>query len=249
MYGADTLTGTFVGNGTVIYDGTMPASPADKFTSTSWRGTLWLERITNIAGWEPTDYGNHSSTIRMSGVQLSMHTDAHQAETISYGGTLDIVDSYSDGFTADYGLEINNGWADATTRFAKLTGTGTIKDTSNAATHTFAFTDASGFTGSFNIVGKKRIKIGTGSKAVGNGQIVVQPGTVATVADSSTWSAAGGIQVYGTLNVEGKISGSVQRQEGGKFVVTSGSAVLGDLRDFTCVTLSAEQGVDTVGVE
>ncbi|MBO6067142.1 MAG: hypothetical protein J6P80_03175, partial [Kiritimatiellae bacterium] len=231
-----------VGNGTVVYTGAMPASPADKFTNPTWHGTLWLERQHGLTGVTFANFGNANSTLRLTDMQLWCNGG-------DFAGTLDLSNADSNGDPADYALEINNGGSTQTTTFAKLTGSGTVRDTDNAATHTFVFNDVSDFTGSINIVGNKRIKIGSGSQTVGNGQIVVQPGVTATIAGDATWSAANGIQVYGTLNVEGKIDGSVQCHDSGKFVVTSGNAVLGDLRDFTYVTLDAGTEVDWVSVE
>jgi len=239
VYSADALTGTIVGNGTVIYTGVMPASPADKFTNLTWHGTLWLERQHGITDVTFANFGNVNSTLRLTDMQLWCNGG-------DFAGTLDLSNADSNGDPADYALEINNGASTQTTTFAKLTGSGTVRDTDNAATHTFVFNDVSDFTGSIKIVGGKRIKIGAGSKSVGKGQIVVQPEAVATVAGDATWSAANGIHVYGTVNIAGVISGSVQCYDGGKFVVTGDNAALGDLRDFAHVELGT--GVTRVQV-
>lgn len=241
VYSADTLTGAFTGSGTIVYNGVMPASPADKFTNTSWQGTVWLEHQTNVTEVTFANFGSKNSTIKLTDMQLYCRSS-------EYNGTLELSNADSDGAPAAYALEINNGYSNETVTFARLTGSGTFQDTSSSVTQPFVFTDVSGFKGSIRVVGK-RIKIGAGSQAASGGQIVVQPGVTATIAGDATWSAANGLHVYGTVNVEGKIDGSVQCHDSGKFVVTSGNAVLGDLRDFTYVTLDAGTEVDWVSVE
>lgn len=209
-----TVSGTLKGDGTVVYTGT--ATPSGLvFTDNAWEGTLWLEKKTGVTAWEPTSYGSANSTIRMTGIQLYFNTQAHQSDNVSFDGTLEVTDTYSDGTAASYGIEINNGWSSATTTFGALKGTGTIKDTDQSATPLLAFNDASEFEGTINLSYNKKIRVGTSNDIVNAGELFIASGKSVTVSSGKTWTASGGFYVLGTLTLggtgstlSGKVSGS-----------------------------------------
>lgn len=196
-----TVSGTLKGDGTVVYTGT--ATPSGLvFTDNAWEGTLWIEKKIGVTAWEPTSYGSANSTIRMTGIQLYFNTAAHASSNVSFDGTLEVTDTYSDGTAASYGIEINNGFSNATTTFGALKGTGTIKDTDQSATPLLAFNDASEFAGTINLSYNKKIRIGT-SGEVWAGEVYIAAGKSVTVASGKTWTSNGGFYVLGTLTLGG----------------------------------------------
>ena len=212
---ADRLDGTtFTGEGTVVYDGVLPTA-GKGWTDSAWTGTVWLKNYgsggessnVGVIGTNSNNadnnvmngWGNAGSSVKFTNVR-------GWCDTGSLPWTLILEDDGS-----NYAWYNNNGYSARETTFASLRGTGTLYDTGNTGCrHKITFTDASGFSGAFNVSGK-RIGLGGSSTAPnnanGSGSIEVVSGKTATVASGKTWTAGtGGFRVYGTLNDNGTLA-------------------------------------------
>ena len=201
---ADRLDGTtFAGSGTVVYDGTAPATGKGWTDSDNWAGTVWLKNYA-IAGLDPGDFANARSTLRLS---LCTGYFNNGDNTKTCAGTLDLQND-----TGSYAFSVDNGWStNGKTIFAKLTGSGTLGVQTKDIAQRYVFKDASGFTGTVNLAGRPlRVIFGDGeSLSPEEGSITVATGATVTIASGKTWTAnKNGFAVNGTLNVDGTLASS-----------------------------------------
>ena len=214
---ADRLDGTtFTGAGTVVYDGSQPDTTKG-FDNSAWTGTVWVKNIgsapdgetqntavtlgsdtTTAADNAINSWGNANSYVKFTNVR------GHVAAA-NCPWTLVLEDG------ADtYAWYNNNGWTGRDITIAALEGDGTFYDqANNGCRQILTFTEASNFTGSFNISGK-RIGLGGNNTADNNqtyrGTIEVASGKTVTVAAGKTWTTGMGFRVYGTINATGTLA-------------------------------------------
>ena len=210
------VTNVVTGCGTVVYDGLQPSVDLG-FDDDAWSGTVWVKNIgsapdgetQNTAvtlGFDTTDasqntissWGNANSYVKFTNVR------GHVAAA-NCPWTLVLEDG------ADtYAWYNNNGWTGRDITIAALEGDGTFYDQANVGCRQLlTFTEASNFTGSFNIAGK-RIGLGGNNTAENNqayrGTIEVASGKTVTVAAGKTWTTGMGFRVYGTINATGTLA-------------------------------------------
>ena len=138
------------------------------------------------------------------------------------GGTLELIDN---GDTK--ALTLSNGYGGFRAVFDALTGTGTFKS-SDAHRHTYVFKDASAFEGTIELSTGAQTKVILGDDTEStpdDGSITIPSGAEATIKTGKIWSAVGGMNVLGTLKVEG--TGSAVAN------VTAQSSAIIDLSAFT----------------
>ncbi len=230
MVGSSLTPAAVTGNGTVVYDGAQPSTTLGFDNSANWQGTVWVKNVgsggetsnttvtlgsdtSTAANNTINNWGNANSRVKFTNVRG--HVSA-----CNCAWTLVLED---DGDTKAW--YNNNGWTGSSKDpvFAKLAGDGTFYDTYNdGCRQNVTFTDASEFTGTFN-VGAKRIGIGGTNTADNNqdyrGTIEIVSGAVATIASGKTWTSATGFRVNGTLNVDGTLSCSASTAVSGSGTV------------------------------
>ena len=238
---------TFIGSGTVAYNGVLPTT-GKGWTEPTWTGTVWLKNYG--AGGESTKvgvigtdfgiadnnvmngWGNANSSVKFTNVR-------GWCDTGSLPWTLILED---DGST--YAWYNNNGYSARETVFASLKGTGTLYDTGNTGCRQkITFTEASGFTGAFNVSGK-RIGLGGSStaanNATGSGSIEVVSGNSVTVSSDKVWTASGGIKVGGELRASGLArfgnSTTITTTDNGTFTLTDSNSTQDHGVDYARIT-------------
>ena len=211
---ADRLDGTtFTGGGTVVFDGTLPTA-GKGWTESTWTGTVWLKNYgtggessnVGVIGSDSgvadnnvmNGWGNAESSVKFTNVR-------GWCDVGSLPWTLILEDD-----STNYAWYNNNGYAARETTFASLKGSGTFYDAgNNGCRQKLTFTDATGFSGAFN-VGGKRIGLG-GSSTASNadaegGTIEVVSGKAATIDSGKTWTARNSFRIYGTLTDNGTLA-------------------------------------------
>ena len=209
-----TITGTVVGDGTVVYASTKPISGLG-WTAGTWTGTVKITDLTN-GGYVPFDeYGNENSYIKAPGFTgyTKMSTSDRCLATL-------VIDS-------DTTFTLNNGNSGTGFKFSKLSGSGNLVLTGKTqATTQYVFEDVSGFTGNVTVDpdndgsnwNDKSIVLGAPTTWTINatscnnykGKLVIA-GNV-TVATGKTFSGATVVNGTGTLTLGGTgstISGTV----------------------------------------
>ena len=220
-----TSSGTVSGSGLVAFDGSLPATSLGWTDSAAWTGTLWLKNITHNGtssgdgrNFNPKNYGNSLSTVRLTGVLCYFPSGA-----VTCDAKVELVD---DGSTV--ALEVDNGSGGATYTFAELAGTGTLKGTgaggANAnSIHYIRVLKWSSFTGNIDMVTRTVLfttntaDSGTpwGSATTytkGDGTIYIDAEETAVVqASGATWKAKrfvveGTLEANGTLATNGTVT-------------------------------------------
>ena len=199
--------------------------------SLSGNGVYWLKNAT-LTGFSAATIADEDLTLRLTGC-----TGYFNGNTIS-PGTLDLQD---DGNTKAFTVSNCSSSTAGAIVFAKLTGSGTFTASNADVFPRYAFTDPSSFTGTFaiptSVAGKSlgevgfrpvRIILGTqGSLDPDKGSITVVSDTTATIAAGKTWTAPGGIEVDGTLNLgAGATAPKLKSGSDGMVVVASGTATV-----------------------
>ncbi len=212
---------TFTGAGTVVYDGSQPATTKG-FDNSAWTGTVWVKNVGDTSKGEATgdaykvttclgsssgtaeqnilnNWGNASSFVKFTNVRGYM-------STASVPWTLVLED---DGDTKAW--YNNNGWTDRSITIATLKGDGSIWDINDGGCRPFLnFGDASQFTGTIKVLGKQVFLNDTSNTGSGTslsaGRITVPANQTLTVASGKTWHTRNGLVVNGTLNVNGTLA-------------------------------------------
>lgn len=228
-----------VGQPILVYRGAVPSVSGSNFTSNSipafvtdaaqWTGTIWLKE-TSVVDFNPNNYGNASSTVRLSGVSGYFANGS-----IACDPAIELVnDSYN------YGLDVNNGYSrdasnsDRQIVMSRLKGTGALWTSvpNKGQTVLMQILDWSEFSGPVQLV-NKIVVFGSYLPPVAefntSGGIYI--GTQASVTLGSQWRADGGIHVYGTLKATGvgtdqiRDGTVVHTYDSGKFVLVNSSDV------------------------
>ena len=199
--------------------------------SLSGNGVYWLKNAT-LTGFSAATIADADLTLRLTGC-----TGYFNGNTIS-PGTLDLQD---DGNTKAFTVSNCSSSTAGAIVFAKLTGSGTFTASNADVFPRYAFTDPSSFTGTFaipaSVAGKTlgdsgfrpvRIILGAhGTLDPDKGTITVVSDTTATIAAGKTWTAPGGIEVDGTLNLgAGATAPKLKSGSDGMVVVASGTATV-----------------------
>ncbi len=209
---------TVTGSGTIVYDGAQPATILGFDDSANWQGTVWVKNVGGTDGETSkttvtlgsdtstaadntiNNWGNANSCVKFTNVRG--HVSA-----CNCAWTLVLED---DGDTKAW--YNNNGWTASSKDpvFAKLTGDGTFYDQSNSGCRqNVTFLDASEFTGTFTVAGK-RIGLGGANTAQNDascrGTIEIVNSASATIASGKTWTTGMGFRINGTLNVNGTLA-------------------------------------------
>ena len=204
---ADRLDGTtFKGTGTVVYDGTAPATGKGWTDSDNWAGTVWI-KSQSVSSFEGNQFGNSRSTVRFTGVTGYLQTSSYNNSYV-HTVPLELVD---EGNTVAF--TYNNGWGGNLVKINTLKGTGTLAtgNSGGAGEHVY-IVDASDFTGAFNLSGKYVYVGGSqpdySASTNPNGKLEIRSGVTMTVPSGKTWTANGGFVVNGTLVANGTLSSS-----------------------------------------
>ena len=190
-------------------------------------GVYWLKNAT-LTGFSAATIADADLTLRLTGC-----TGYFNGNTIS-PGTLDLQD---DGNTKAFTVSNCSSSTAGAIVFAKLTGSGTFTASNADVFPRYAFTNPSSFTGTFaipaSVAGKTlgdsgfrpvRIILGAhGTLDPDKGTITVVSSTTASIAAGKTWTAPGGIEVDGTLNLgAGATAPKLKSGSDGMVVVASG---------------------------
>ena len=200
---------TAAGNGTAIYSGELPT--ANVFTSSDWRGTVWINGKSGVTGFNVNSYGNANSAVKISGVDGWI--------SAPFDNTVPVILENGE---FDYALKLTNGNSPSTdfpnrcTTFVKLSGSGTLTEALGNPTPMLKIYDATEFTGAITVT-KARIVFAAADSttlptpyytSIPQGSVYVDAGTSVTVPADTTWTANGGFVVNGTLVVNGALASS-----------------------------------------
>ena len=201
---------TFVGAGTVVFDGVKPTANKGWTDDSSWLGTIWVKNIPTSSNerkdWVLQNYGNANSTLRFTDVNLYFPSGT----TTAFPGTIDI-----DGA----GMNVCDGYASSIATIARLTGSGTLSTTGGSASgNGLTINDASAFTGTIALT-KYKVIIGTATGTSASGVLQIDSGKSITV---SSATAPGGFIVNGTLVANGTLVSSASPAVSGAGTVVFG---------------------------
>ena len=195
------VSGVLQGSETVVYDGANLKTDLQDgclvATNEAWRGVLCVTNA-SFKGLPPELVANANSVFRLTGCEGYFAGG-------SCPGTLELKD---EGGT--FAFVVNNGADNFESRFAKLSGDGTLACESKRIIQRYVFKDASAFTGSIltprlDDTSKKslRVIIGDGSyESPDLGTITLLSSADAVITDGRTWSASTN-HIYGTLSFVG----------------------------------------------
>ena len=220
---------TFAGSGTVAYTGVVP--PTGKgWTDSAWTGTVWIRNKSGITGnnnastgVQPNNLGNSLSKVKFSGVSGWLEAP------ITYNPEIVLEnDSYSYALQLTNGNSPNGSFPNRATIIQKLSGSGTLGcGGPSSAVPALRVYDASGFTGSIDTVNASG-DAKTGLVVVFCDEETTLPNTLVSMfinsslkrtiyvasgnevsfGSASTWTAATGFWIEGTLNASGTLSSS-----------------------------------------
>ena len=200
------VSGVLQGSGTVVYDGTNLTTDLNDgnlvANNVSWSGVLCAEKL-SIKCIRPELVANSNSVFRLTGCKG--YFDKGECS-----GTVELKDV--DGALA---FIVDNGAGDVESRFAKLSGDGTLACTKRNIFQRYVFNDASAFKGSIltprlddTTQKHLRVIIGNGSyETPDDGTITLLSSSEAVISDGKIWSASTN-HIYGTLSFVG--GGSLQ---------------------------------------
>ena len=198
-----------------------------------WSGTAWFWGCTGLSDFQPQNYGNSNSVVRLTNVK----------GVLASGNDCDVpVELYDDPDDASsVALELTGGYSGEVT-FCKIMGTGTLKTSTNYAAMNVRILDWSDFAGSL-AVSRMRVVFGTDEVGtVDNGadvlpdanhpwlSIYVSSDAEVTIPSGKTWSATGGFDVAGTLDMNDMttLSGTYAKFESGSTLVLPSDSATAD---------------------
>ena len=248
--GSYTFTGSFTGNGTLILTALLKSADPARWAA-GWNGTVVMPENANVSGLNFDNYGIEGSTVRLTGATTATWLRFSNGNKNPVAPTIEIPEGAS--FTlAHTGLSSSFAYTFKAIKGAgafsvNISGDIDLSDPGYSAY--FLLKDVSDFTGSLSATGAG-IAIGDTriANTVAGGKIIVSAGKTATIASGKTWSAASGIEVNGTLNVAGAMTGGLT---GGTGVVNlKGASIdLGKLTAATTQRYVAFSGVNTLTLE
>ena len=222
-------TGSLAGEGTLTLPaGTVPSTAlATLLQNASWQGTVVVSEYDNGTTALPLEsWANAGASLKLVGVRGKVigksSTELNIKELILANGV------------SGYGLNISAN-PDAMLIFKRLSGNGTLKESSGAAWQTvIEFRDASDFEGSIEQTsqgGRIYVSNITSGLLNGQGHITVGTGYSIKIGDGNTWSAGrgtyrGGIQIQGTVTLLGSASMNTDAQNDSYGVTLHGGSKL-----------------------
>lgn len=215
--GPSLLAGALSGDGEAVYTNALPSGVT---FSSGWTGTVALENISGITGDNCNfdDYGNQSSSVRLSGV--SGWIAAHYTNKVEivldndgYDYALKLTDAHSPQ-SSDHsgGANLNR-----CTVFNKISGSGKLTDTHATAWPVVKIYDASEFTGTLALKNAVVVFCTPDGDAALNGKtlyelfsatkgaVYVAEGTTVQIASGKSWSATCGLLGSGTAAWSGTV--------------------------------------------
>ena len=232
---------TYIGAGTVVYDGTKPATGKGWTDAENWSGTVWVKNISTSSNartdWDLALYGNANSTLRFTGVNLFFKGGTDNV----FPGTVDI-----DGD----GMNVCDGYGGSIATFTRLTGSGTLSTAGGSSSgNGLTINDASAFTGTIALT-KYKVIIGTATSTSASGVLQIESGKSITVVNAT---APGGFVVNGTLNVNGTLatSANVAVSGSGNVVFIGRGPIVGDAwwkNEAWTGTVTVKSVADLIGV-
>lgn len=216
----NTINVAVKGDGTLAFsDAILPAGTVlhDALKATDWTGTCVLKDVTGIGDFDPNNFGNDGSTLRLIGC-----SGYFKSASFSINPTVDLVNSTTANKT--YGLKVTNGYGSQVITFGKVTGSGTLlaSKPGGAPKTRLVCQDIAGFTGTFEVETNGNcsgIVLGSGytHSDQDNGKIVVLNGTTIP-AGVTLKNPIGGIKIpegavvtnKGTINGQMNGAGEVQ---------------------------------------
>ena len=224
------------GQPVIVYDGVLPAVSGSTFTSTSvptfvadsaqWAGTVWLKNKQNVANFNPNNYGNSASTLRISGFSVYF---PNQTTPLVINPAIELVnDSYN------YGLNVYDGFSrDASTQgryivINTLKGDGELWTGTAAPNVLMNVLDWSDFSGKIQLA-NKIVVFGSYVPPVAefntSAAIYIGEGTTVALPTAKQWRATGGIHVFGTFKAT-DIGSNQIREDTSVITYDSGTFVL-----------------------
>ena len=261
---AAALNGTIKGNGTLVYDATLPTVAL--FGNGGWQGTVHIKNIGHDGtesglgrDFAPGAYGNAKSTVRLENVVCYLPAEASVCDA-----TIELQDKYEGedffpALTLDYAVDNSK-----VHTFKALSGSGMlkVKKSANAAKQLLAIESVAGFTGAIalnsDMDGSCHQGIAIGSAAAYaaayDNMLTVAAGAAATINDAATWTVPGGVVNNGELTVNGVLasaaenngtltigdSGLVQGAVTNNGTLETGGTVLGDTVNNAAITANAK---------
>ena len=261
---AAALNGTIKGNGTLVYDATLPTGAL--FGNGGWQGTVHIKNIGHDGtesglgrDFAPGAYGNAKSTVRLENVVCYLPAEASVCDA-----TIELQDKYEGedffpALTLDYAVDNSK-----VHTFKALSGSGMlkVKKSTNAPKQLLAIESVAGFTGAIalnsDMDGSCHQGIAIGSAAAYaaayDNMLTVAAGAAATINDAATWTVPGGVVNNGELTVNGVLasaaenngtltigdSGLVQGAVTNNGTLETGGTVLGDTVNNAAITANAK---------
>lgn len=169
---------TFAGEGQVVFSGVAPSAAAKEIfqNAAQWTGTVWLKNLnlTN-ANFDMDNYGNADSKIKLTGI-TGYAAQASNPGVIDCSVPVELVDE-----DETLAVDLSNGFSNlknqpenvCTYTFAKITGSGTFKNSGGDCSPQYRFVDVADFTGKLWVAKNMRFSIGEGEGFGKSGAIVI----------------------------------------------------------------------------
>lgn len=191
--GANTSYTSIAGAGTLVLT-TTPDTSAIRVSDT-WTGTVKVQCALGNA-FNYNAIGREGSTIEITSTGSANYfaKNAQIAANLEINGT----------------ISQNNGWSDdgGATLSGTITGTGTLQTSGDQSDVIQLTGDASGFAGTITVNGKHVISFGPQTDLdddSNRGKLFIQSGKTANIAANKTWTATGGVHIYGAIGGAGTI--------------------------------------------
>ena len=241
---------TFVGEGSLVFDGVVPSAAQRTIfqDSTQWTGTVWLKNVelTNN-NFLMSNYGNADSKIKLTGI-TGFAPQASNPTVVDCVSEVELVDegeilavALNDGYSS-------SGGNTCTYTFAKIIGSGTFKDANAPCSPQYRFVDVSNFTGTLLIAGNMRFAIGNGTGFGDSTKITIDGDTeiACTLLSNVVNKAAVTLKGGKTLTIAAGDEGAVDVKNGTlRLTLTTAQAVSG----YTADGVTLPQGQNIVFVK
>lgn len=241
---------TFVGEGSLVFDGVVPSAAQRTIfaDSTLWTGTVWLKNVelTNN-NFLMSNYGNADSKIKLTGITGFAPASSNptavdcvsEVELVDEGEILAVA--LNDGYSS-------SGGNTCTYTFAKITGAGTFKNSGGSCSPQYRFVDVADFTGTLWVASNMRFVIGEGT-GFGDSQKITIDGNAeiaCTLTGKVVNKAAVTLKGGKTLTIAAGDEGAVDVKNGTlRLTLTTAQAVSG----YTADGVTLPQGQNIVFVK
>lgn len=228
-----------------IFNGSLPGE-ADiaRFQNESWTGMVWIKNVSNIRDFDFDKYGNANSKLQLTGVTAFLKQGKPAEFAI---GEIILAD---EGETK--ALTINNGYSDDYAKIKKISGSGTIQQSTNQC-QAWWVQDMSEFTGAFTITGTGgtqglRLVVAEEYPFSGRetpGCLYVGTGKTVTIPAGKEWRfEKTGYIIHGTLNVPSTAPGQALKDD---MLIAKGGVVNIERGDWIHYNATADKTVKVIG--